>query len=108
MIERLFSNQLRKLYKIDKMLIKLKAERKELLEVIEHNKIETQGHYRLVKDGRESRAIKIEEYKKIVSEEEFLRSAIVPVKNALKYLSEKDLSKVSYKKIDYNYYVVKD
>jgi len=90
------------------MFSELKEERKELLEVIEHNNIETQGRYRLVKDGRESLAIKIEEFKKVVSEEEFLRSVIVPVKNALKYVSKKDLMKITYKKIDYNYYVVKE
>jgi hypothetical protein len=90
------------------MLIRLKAERKELLSIIEHNKIETQGNYRLIKENRESRSIKVEEYRKLVSEEDFLKSIVVPVKNAVKYISEKEAMGITYKKHDQNVYVIKE
>jgi len=104
----IFNHQLKRLYTIDKMLIQLKAEKKELLEVIEHNKIEKQGRYRLIKENRESRAVKVEEYKKLVTEEDFLKSIIVPVKTAVKYIAEKDVMHITYKKHDQNVYVVKE
>lgn len=108
MFEKLFNSQLKRLYEIDKNILKLKAEKKELLEIIEHNNVERQGRYRLVKDGREARVVKVDEYRKIVSDEEFLKSAIVPVKSALKYVSEKELMKITYKKTDHAIYVVKE
>lgn len=104
----MFNNQLKRLYNIDKKLLQLKAERKELFNIIEYNKIKKQGRYRLVIDVKEARALKVEEFQKLVSAEDFLKAIVIPVKNAVKYVSEKELMKITYKKTDTTLYVIKE
>jgi hypothetical protein len=90
------TNYLKRLYNIDKAIALLKAEKKSLLEVIDHEQIIDQGSYHLVKSFNDIRKVDLEKYKKIVSQEVYDKSIGVSISTAEKHLSATQLKEITY------------
>ncbi|HRZ18699.1 MAG TPA: hypothetical protein P5136_01465 [Methanofastidiosum sp.] len=104
----MFNNYLKKIYKIDKQLACLKSKRKELMDIVEYNKIEQQGRYKLIVNIFKVRHINVEKYRELVTVQQFKDSIIIPVKTAEKYLSSTQIEQVVYRDDVYNMFIVKE
>lgn len=100
-------NKLKRLYEIDKLLYQLKAEKKEIMEVIDLQEIKQQGKYILIREPFQTRTINVDKYKELVPEDVFNKSIIVPVQTAEKYLPYDTLEKICTRKTNYKIFVVK-
>ena len=91
-------NYLKRLYEIDNAIEMLKLERKKLISIIEVNKIEQHGQFKLIRNSFDIRKINLEKYKSLVSKEIFDQSIGVSIHTAEKYLTQDQIKAISFPK----------